>query len=115
MALGRTSFLDAVNRVLQMLGEAPVNSLQGQFGLAKQAEDTLNDVSRTIQTEGWSFNTDLEKTLEKAQGLKSLSVGHCVPQSLQFCLGALYRDVFVPGSCQVALQLPVSDRVPKRP
>ena len=65
MALGRTSFLDAVNRVLQMLGEAPVNSLQGQFGLAKQAEDSLNDVSRTIQTEGWSFNTDLEKKLER--------------------------------------------------
>ena len=65
MALSRTSFLEAVNRVLQMLGEAPVNSLQGQFGLAKQAEDSLNDVSRTIQTEGWSFNTDLEKTLER--------------------------------------------------
>ena len=65
MALGRTSFLDAVNRVLQMLGEAPVNSLQGQFGLAKQAEVALNDVSRTIQTEGWSFNTDLEKKLER--------------------------------------------------
>ena len=61
----RTSFLDAVNRVLQMLGEAPVNSLQGQFGLAKQAEVALNDVSRTIQTEGWSFNTDLEKKLER--------------------------------------------------
>ena len=65
MALNRTSFLEAVNRVLQMLGEAPVNSLQGQFGLAKQAEDSLNDVSRTLQTEGWSFNTDLEKTLER--------------------------------------------------
>ena len=65
MALSRTSFLEAVNRVLQMLGEAPVNSLQGQFGLAKQAEDSLNDVSRTLQTEGWSFNTDLEKTLER--------------------------------------------------
>jgi len=65
MALNRTSFLQAVNRVLQMLGEAPVNSLQGQFGLAKQAEDSLNNVSRTLQTEGWSFNTDLEKTLER--------------------------------------------------
>ena len=65
MALSRTSFLEAVNRVLQMFGEAPVNSLQGQFGLAKQAEDSLNDVSRTLQTEGWSFNTDLEKTLER--------------------------------------------------
>ena len=65
MALSRTSFLEAVNRVLQMLGEAPVNSLQGQFGLAKQAEVAMNDVSRTIQTEGWSFNTDLEKKFER--------------------------------------------------
>ena len=65
----RTSFLDAINRVLQMLGEAPVNSTQGQFGLAKQAEVALNDVSRTIQTEGWSFNTDLEKKLERSARL----------------------------------------------
>ena len=65
MALGRTSFLEAVNRVLQMLGEAPVSSLQGQFGLAKQAEKALNDASRTLQAEGWSFNTDLEKKLER--------------------------------------------------
>tara|TARA_B100001758_G_C18241303_1_gene520713 strand:+ start:192 stop:800 length:609 start_codon:yes stop_codon:yes gene_type:complete len=65
MALTRTSFLEAVNRVLQMLGEAPVNSLQGQFGLAKQAEDSLNDVSRKIQSEGWSFNTDYEVTLQR--------------------------------------------------
>ena len=65
MALARTSFLEAVNRVLQMLGEAPVNSLQGQFGLAKQAEDTLTDVSRRVQAEGWSFNTDYETALER--------------------------------------------------
>ena len=63
MAQARTSFLQAVNRVLQMMGEAPVNSLNGQFGLAKQAEDTLNDVSRKLQAEGWSFNTDYERTL----------------------------------------------------
>ena len=65
MALARTSFLEAVNRVLQMLGEAPVNSLQGQFGLAKQAEDALVDVSRRIQAEGWSFNTDYQVTLAR--------------------------------------------------
>ena len=58
MALGRTSFLEAVNRVLQMLGEAPVSSLQGQFGLAKQAEKALNDASRTLQAEGWSFKSN---------------------------------------------------------
>jgi len=61
--MARTSLLEAVNRVLQMMGEAPVNSLQGQFPLAKQAEDAITDVSRKLQAEGWSFNTDYERTL----------------------------------------------------
>tara|TARA_B100000287_G_scaffold435050_1_gene501592 strand:+ start:51 stop:656 length:606 start_codon:yes stop_codon:yes gene_type:complete len=65
MALSRTSKLEAVNRVLQMIGEAPVNSLNGQFGLAKQAEDSLLNVSRRVQAEGWSFNTDYERTLTR--------------------------------------------------
>ncbi|MFZ9536525.1 MAG: hypothetical protein ACO28M_10955 [Vulcanococcus sp.] len=63
MAMARTSLLEAVNRVLQMMGEAPVNSLQGQFPLAKQAQDAITDVSRKLQAEGWSFNTDYERTL----------------------------------------------------
>jgi len=65
MPLSRTTELEAVNKVLQMLGEAPVNSLQGQFGLAKQAQDSLNDASRRVQSEGWSFNTDFEATLAR--------------------------------------------------
>ncbi len=65
MALLKTTELEAVNRVLQMMGEAPVSSLQGQFGLAKQASDTLKDVSRRVQAEGWSFNTDFEATLAR--------------------------------------------------
>ena len=65
MALSRTSKLEAVNRVLQMIGEAPVNSLNGQFGLAKQAEDSLLNVSRRVQAEGWTFNTDYERTLTR--------------------------------------------------
>ena len=56
MPLARSTELEAVNRVLQMMGEAPVNSLSGQFGLAKQAQDTLTNVSRQVQAEGWSFN-----------------------------------------------------------
>lgn len=48
-----------------MMGEAPVNSLQGQFGLAKQAQDALNDASRRVQSEGWSFNTDFEAALAR--------------------------------------------------
>lgn len=75
MATSRTSFLEAVNRVLQMLGEAPVNSLNGQFGLAQQAQDSLIDVSRKIQAEGWSFNTDLARTLQRDAITNEIAVG----------------------------------------
>jgi len=75
MTLARTTFLEAVNRVLQMLGEAPVNSLDGQFGLAQQAQDSINDVSRKIQTEGWSFNTDYERLLQRDSVTHEIAVG----------------------------------------
>ena len=75
MALARTTFLEAVNRVLQMLGEAPVNSLDGQFGLAQQAQDAINDVSRKVQAEGWSFNTDYERLLMRDAVTSEISVG----------------------------------------
>jgi len=74
MAMARTTFLEAVNRVLQMMGEAPVNSLNGQFALAKQAEDSLINVSRRLQAEGWSFNTDYERTLVR-DNTNQISVG----------------------------------------
>jgi len=66
MASARTTLLEAVNRVLQMIGEAPINSLQSQLGLAKQAQDALDESSRRLQAEGWSFNTDYEATLVRA-------------------------------------------------
>lgn len=75
MALAQLTFIEAVNRILQMLGEAPVNSLNGQFGLAQQAKDALNDVSRKIQTEGWSFNTDYERLLMRDAVTGGITVG----------------------------------------
>jgi len=75
MALTRTTFLEAVNSVLQMLGEAPVNGLDGQFGLAQQAQDMLNDTSRKVQAEGWSFNTDYERLLMRDSTTNEISVG----------------------------------------
>tara|TARA_E500000305_G_C3938826_1_gene196495 strand:- start:103 stop:708 length:606 start_codon:yes stop_codon:yes gene_type:complete len=63
MVLSLTTELEAINKILQMTGEAPVNSLIGQVGIAKQAQDALNNASREVQTEGWTFNTDYEKTL----------------------------------------------------
>jgi hypothetical protein len=75
MTLARTTFLEAVNAVLQMMGEAPVNGLDGQFGLAQQAQDMLNDTSRRVQSEGWSFNTDYERLLVKDAITNEISVG----------------------------------------
>jgi len=75
MALARFTFLQAVNRVLQMCGEAPINSLAGQLGLALQAEEALNDVSRKLQHEGWSFNTDRDKLIALNTSTFFLNVG----------------------------------------
>lgn len=75
MTLARTTFLEAVNSVLQMLGEAPVNGLDGQFGLAQQAQDMLNDTSRRVQAEGWSFNMDYERLLMRDSTTNEISVG----------------------------------------
>jgi len=74
MGLNLTTELEAVNRVLRMMGEAPVNSLEGQFGLARQAHDSLKETSRTIQSEGWSFNTDYERTLVRTAGTNEIQL-----------------------------------------
>ena len=63
MTITRTTYLEAVNLVLRMMGEAPVDSLDGQFGLAQQAADSVLTVSRKLQSEAWSFNTDYQRTL----------------------------------------------------
>ena len=74
MGLNLTSELEGVNKVLRMMGESPVNSLESQFGLAKQAHDSLREASRAIQSEGWSFNTDFEKTLNRTPGTNEIDL-----------------------------------------
>ena len=75
MALARTSKLEAVNKALQMMGEAPINSLQGLFGLGNLAETTIDSVSRKLQTEGWSFNSDYGVSLVRDSTTNHISVG----------------------------------------
>mgnify|MGYP003119746062 FL=1 len=75
MVLARTSKLQAVNKALQMMGESPLNSLQGLLGLGNLAEETLDSVSRKVQAEGWSFNTDYQITLTRDSTTNEISVG----------------------------------------
>ena len=53
-----TSKIEAVNSMLSTIGEAPVNSLSSGLVDAETAETILNEVSRSIQAQGWNFNTE---------------------------------------------------------
>jgi len=57
-----TSKLDAVNTMLSAIGEAPVSSLSSGLIEAEVAETILNTVDREVQSMGWHFNTDLNKS-----------------------------------------------------
>lgn len=60
MDLTLTTELEAVNVMLQTIGETPVNSLL-VTGLADVsiAINTLREASREVQTLGWEFNTEV--------------------------------------------------------
>jgi hypothetical protein len=60
-----TSKLDAVNSMLIGIGEAPVNTLNSGLQEAEIAAVTLENISREVQSSGWSFNTDIRYTLTK--------------------------------------------------
>lgn len=55
--------LDAVNRMLEALGEDPVNSLSSGLSDAESAERFLARVSKQVQMAGWHANTDRAVTL----------------------------------------------------
>lgn len=61
-----TTKLEAVNRVLAVIGEAPVTSLDEgneSFVDAQMASNRIDQESRLIQSQGWHFNTDYEYTI----------------------------------------------------
>ena len=53
-----TEELPAVNQILASVGQAPVTTLDQTNPDVAIAYDTLIQVSREIQAEGWSFNTE---------------------------------------------------------
>lgn len=62
-----TSELEAVNTMLDAIGESPVSTLDvsGLVDVAK-AKATLDEISREVQTKGWYFNTENQYTLPLA-------------------------------------------------
>lgn len=58
MALTKTTKLQAVNIILSNIGQAPVTTLDSVNPMVATAENILDEVSRSVQGEGWSFNTE---------------------------------------------------------
>ena len=60
-----TTELEAVNEMLTSIGNSPLSSLEDISDIldAVIAQQTLHDVSREIQSEGWHFNTEQCYTL----------------------------------------------------
>ena len=52
--------LPAINQILASVGQAPVTTLDQTNPDVAIAYDTLLQVSREVQAEGWSFNTEIE-------------------------------------------------------
>lgn len=69
MSLSPTTRLQAINTMLTSIGEQSINSDTDLGGLqdASIASDILDNVSRSVQSKGWTFNTDLNVELSGDQ------------------------------------------------
>ena len=66
MAVAATTELQCINIMLAAIGEAPINSLVGLLPIdAVTAQSTLLEANKSIQSEGWSFNTEIDVTFTR--------------------------------------------------
>lgn len=56
--------LDAVNEILEALGESPFTSLPGTNSIADEASNMLTRERKRILKQGFAFNTNLRKAIE---------------------------------------------------
>lgn len=64
LTTGPMTELDAVNELLQSIGQAPVNTLEvTNIKDVSFARLTLNNTLREVLTRGWSFNVDVDFVL----------------------------------------------------
>jgi hypothetical protein len=57
--------LDAVNTILAVIGESPVNSLDGNSADVAMAVATLEETMREVLSEKWRFNSDEKYPLRR--------------------------------------------------
>lgn len=76
----RTSELDAVNTMLSIIGEAPLDSLDNGVLHADgaQARSILHRVSKQVQEEGWFFNREENYPLHPDALTQEINIGNDV-------------------------------------
>ena len=75
-----TTKLDAVNIILSNIGQSPVVNLTSGNPIVEMAELTLDEISRTVQAEGWIFNTEYSYPLQLDQDQELV-----IPENLIQC------------------------------
>ena len=66
MTVAATTELEAVNIMMAAIGESPVNTLTGTLPAdVVMARSTLTEINKQVQSEGWSFNTEIDVTLTR--------------------------------------------------
>ena len=79
MTVAATTELEAINIMLAAIGEAPVNSLTGTVPVdVRLAQSTLTEFNREIQSEGWSFNTEIDVTFTRDPNNNHINIGNDV-------------------------------------
>jgi len=74
-AVTPTSELEAVNLMLSVIGESPLSNLSDTTVVdAVLARQILSEVSRTVQSKGWHFNTEKAFPLTPSIPSKEISV-----------------------------------------
>jgi hypothetical protein len=90
--------LEAVNILLDSIGEAPVNTLNNPGLLdAVKSQSLLHEVSRHTQLKGWSFNTEKDYTLsldgDNQLPLPANTLGVSISKTLYPTLNAVQRGL----------------------
>lgn len=97
-----TTELEAVNTILRVMGDSPVSTLDTadpESAEAAIALQTLRHESRSVQTKGWHWNTEIELTVTPdVNGYINLPTNCLRVDSLAYLGGGPVSDVVVRGT-----------------
>lgn len=91
MALTKTTKLQAINTMLSVVGEPPVNSLTATRADSFIAQNILDEVAREVLTYGWQFNTEDNITLTPETTTGYIYIGDSV---VRVDMDPRYDDTF---------------------